>query len=158
MKKILSIATLALALGTTTLSADIVADITAEGTGNSNTGCGLGSVLIKDQNSVLLQLVASTLNGTSGNQTFGITTGTSGCKKTKLALNDRAQDFIAGNMDQLSREIAQGHGESVNTLAELLEVSDVQTFASNLQSNYNAIYSSENVQMSDVANNLSVAL
>ena len=158
MKKILSIATMALALRTTTLSADVVSEMTAAGTGNSNTGCGLGSIVIKDQNSVLLQLVAMTLNGTSGNQSFGITTGTSGCKKTALVLNDRAQEFIAGNMDQLSREIAQGHGESVNTLAELLNVNDAQTFASNLQANYNAIYSSENTQMSDVAANLSKVL
>lgn len=158
MKKIVSIATVALALGVTSLNADILAELTGPGTGNSNTGCGLGSVLIKKQDSVLLQLVASVLNGTSGNQTFGITTGTSGCKRTKLVLNDRAQEFIAGNMDQLSREIAQGHGESVTTLAELLEVSDVQTFAANLQSNYNAIYSSADIQMSDVAANISTAL
>lgn len=158
MKKLLTIAATTLALASTSVSADVVAELTAPGTGNSNTGCGLGSILIKKQDSVLLQVVASTLNGTSGNQTFGITTGTSGCKKTKLALNDRAQDFIAGNMDQLSREIAQGHGESVNTLAELLNVSDAQTFAANLQKNYNAIYSSADVQMSDVAANISTTL
>ena len=37
---------------------------------NTNTGCGLGSVLIEDQSSTLMQLVATSLNGTSGNQTF----------------------------------------------------------------------------------------
>ena len=132
-------------------------DVFAPGVGNTNTGCGLGSVLIKKQDTTLMQLIASCLNGTSGNQSFGITTGTSGCTKpAKFAMNDRAVEFIAGNMDQLSREIAQGHGESVTTLAELLNVEDAETFAAALQENYNAIYSNENVEMHNVADNIAV--
>ena len=46
---------------------------------NENTGCGLGSMIIKNQNSTMLQAIAATTNGTSGNQTFGITSGTSNC-------------------------------------------------------------------------------
>ena len=115
MKKILSIAAMSALLLTTSV---VASDVLAPGTGNSNTGCGLGSVVIKDQSSVFMQLIATCLNGTSGNQTFGITSGTSGCKKaSKVVMNERAQEFIAGNMDQLSREIAQGHGESITTLA-----------------------------------------
>lgn len=152
MKKILSIVAI-----TAITSSVFAADIMAPGVGNSNTGCGLGSVLIKTQDTLLLQLVASCLNGTSGNQTFGITTGTSGCKKaTKIAVNERAQEFIAGNMDQLSREIAQGHGESIATLAELLAIKDVPTFATALQANYNTIYTNENTQMHNVADNIAV--
>jgi len=150
MKKLLVTATVAAALAST-LFAGTADKLLSEGKGNSNTGCGLGSVLIKKQDSVLMQMIATTLNGTSGNQTFGITTGTSGCKKKKLVLDDRTQDFIAGNMDQLTREIAQGHGESINTLAELLNVSDADVFASSLQANYNEIYKDANTQMSDVA-------
>ena len=95
-----------------------------------------------------------TTNGTSGNQTFGITSGTSGCKKTKLVMNERAQEFVASNMDQLAKEIAMGHGESVDTLAELLAVEDKEAFASALQTNYKSIYTSENVKMADVLDNI----
>jgi len=121
---------------------------------NSQTGCGLGSVLIKDDSSAVMLALQATTNGTSMNQTFGITSGTLGCKKTKLVLNERAQEFVASNMDTLAKEIAIGHGESVNTLAELLNVEDKAGFASALQANYNKIYSSQSVEMADVLDNI----
>ena len=37
---------------------------------NDNTGCGLGSLVIKDQSTVMLQVLAATTNGTSGSQTL----------------------------------------------------------------------------------------
>jgi len=122
---------------------------------NSQTGCGLGSMIIKDDSTAVLLALQATTNGTSGNQTFGITSGTSGCKKTQFVMNDRAEEFVASNMDQLAKEIAQGHGESVDTLAELLEVSDKATFSASLQANYNSIYTSKNAKMADVLDNIS---
>ena len=122
---------------------------------NMQTGCGLGSIIIKDGNSALMLALQATTNGTSGNQTFGITSGTSGCKKTKFASNERAEEFVASNMDQLAKEIAMGQGESLDTLAELLSVEDKAEFASVLQANYNSIYTSQNVEMADVLDNIS---
>ena len=122
---------------------------------NTQTGCGLGSVLIKDNSSTVMLVLQATTNGISGNQTFGITSGTLGCKKTKLVMNDRAEEFVASNMDILAKEIAIGHGESLNTLAELLLVEDKNAFTVALQHNYNAIYTSKNVQMADVLDNIS---
>ncbi|MDD2448233.1 MAG: DUF3015 family protein [Sulfurimonas sp.] len=122
---------------------------------NSQTGCGLGSMIIKDDSSAIMLALQATTNGTSGNQTFGITSGTSGCSKTKFVLNERAQEFVASNMDILAKEIAVGHGESIDTLAELLSVEDSATFASSLQANYTSIYTSKNVEMSDVLDNIS---
>ncbi|MBE0497913.1 MAG: DUF3015 family protein [Campylobacterales bacterium] len=122
---------------------------------NNQTGCGLGSMIIKDDSSaVLLALQATTNHALSGNQTFGITSGTSGCTKTKIVMNERAQEFVASNMDQLAKEIAMGHGESVDTLSELLAVEDKEAFASALQTNYKNIYTSENAQMADVLDNI----
>lgn len=121
----------------------------------NQTGCGLGSMIIKDDSSAVLLALQATTNGTSGNQTFGITSGTSGCTKTKFVMNERAEEFVASNMDQLAKEIAMGHGESVDTLAELLGAEDKEAFASALQTNYKNIYTSENVQMADVLDNIS---
>jgi len=117
---------------------------------NSQTGCGLGSILIKDDSTAVMLALQATTNGTSGNQTFGITTGTLGCKKTKLVLDERVQQFVASNMDTLAKEIAVGHGESVDTLAELLNVADKDAFAMALQANYNKIYAHEDVKMNEV--------
>jgi len=125
---------------------------------NSQTGCGLGSVIIKDNSSAVMLALQATTNGTSGNQTFGITSGTLGCKKTKLVMNERASEFVASNMDILAKEISVGHGESLDTLAELLKVEDKATFAAALQTNYNKIYSSESVKMADVLDNISTTI
>ncbi len=122
---------------------------------NNQTGCGLGSMIIKDDSSAIMLALQATTNGTSGNQTFGISSGTSGCKKTKLVLNERAQEFVASNMDILAKEIAVGHGESLDTLDELLEVQDTVAFNTALQANYNKIYSSKSVKMADVLDNIS---
>ena len=122
---------------------------------NSQTGCGLGAVIIKDDSSAVLLALQATTNGTSANQTFGITSGTLGCKKTKFVMNERAQEFVASNMDILAKEIAVGHGESLDTLAELLQVEDKATFSASLQANYNSIYTSKKVQMADVLDNIS---
>jgi hypothetical protein len=125
---------------------------------NSQTGCGLGAMIIKDNSSAVLLALQATTNGTSANQTFGITSGTLGCQKTKFVMNEQAEEFVAANMDQLAKEIAQGHGESVDTLAELLMVSDKAIFAASLQENYNSIYTSQNAKMSDVLDNISTTL
>ena len=61
---------------------------------NDNTGCGLGSLVIKDQSTVMLQVLAATTNGTSGSQTFGITSGTSNCNKpSNFVANDKLNQF-----------------------------------------------------------------
>jgi hypothetical protein len=70
-------------------------------------------------------------------------------------MDERVQEFVASNMDTLAKEIAMGQGESVDTLAELLNVKDKAAFASALQANYNKIYSSKNVKMADVLDNIS---
>lgn len=70
-------------------------------------------------------------------------------------MNERAEEFVASNMDTLAKEIAAGHGESVDTLAELLDVQDKDAFASALQANYNKIYTSKNVEMNEVLDNIS---
>jgi hypothetical protein len=122
---------------------------------NPNTGCGLGNQVITNQDSVLMQVFAATTNGTSGNQTFGITSGTLGCAKpAKFVSNDRANEFVAGNMDALASDISNGQGEALSTLATLLNVSNPDTFASVLQDNFDSIYSSENVSSADVIDNI----
>jgi len=124
---------------------------------NGQTGCGLGAMIIKDDSSAVMLALQATTNGTSGNQTFGITSGTSGCTKTKFVMNERASEFVASNMDQLAKEIAMGHGESIDTLAELLNVDDKAAFSASLQTNYKSIYSTDDVKMSTVLDTISAS-
>lgn len=122
---------------------------------NENTGCGLGSLIIKDQNTVALQALAATTNGIFGNQTFGITSGTLNCDKpSNFVSNDKLNRFVAENMDELALDISAGQGETLSTVAKLMNVEDSSTFSSKLQANFTKIYSSENVTSATVIDSI----
>jgi len=134
MKKLLVLAVLLL-----------VATPVLAGQARSNTGCGLGSLLWEDKSdgSVISQSLQATTNGTFGNQTFGITSGTLGCDQpANLIKNDRMLAFTADNMDLLARDIAAGKGETLDTLSELMEVPAAErpVFAATLQTNFDQIF------------------
>ncbi len=122
---------------------------------NENTGCGLGSLIIKNQNTVVLQALAATTNGTSGNQTFGITSGTSNCDKpSNFVSNDKLNKFVGENMDELALDISAGKGETLATVAKLMNVENTQEFSSKLQANFSNIYTSENVTSAKVIDSI----
>ena len=117
-------------------------------------GCGLGSLIFQDQPGVA-QIFAATTNGTFGNQTFGITSGTLNCGSGLIkAENSKATQFAAANMDNLARDIAQGKGESLDALAELMNVPAAQQMAFNLklQQNFDKIFPSDKVAAAQVVN------
>lgn len=129
---------------------------TKEGYGAA--GCGLGSLVFGNQQGIV-QIFAATTNGTFGSQTFGITTGTSNCEKqAKFASNERMNEFVRANMDNLAKDIARGHGEALDTLAELLGISSNERDAvyTKLQSNFSTIFPSENTEVADVVDSIIV--
>jgi hypothetical protein len=82
-------------------------------------GCGLGSLFV-EKNHVLPQIGAWFLNGT-GIQTFGITTGSSNClDKERNDAKIEQEVFVQTNFAKLSIEAAQGTGEHLDALAEVL--------------------------------------
>ena len=122
---------------------------------NENTGCGLGSLIIHNQNTVALQVLAATTNGTSGNQTFGITSGTSNCAKpNNFVSNDKLNRFVSENMDELAMDISSGKGETLSTVAKLMNVENTSDFSAKLQANFSTIYSSENVTSATVIDSI----
>jgi hypothetical protein len=138
----------------------LVGSAFAAGQAASNTGCGLGTMLFKNNadNSVILQTFQATTNGIYGNQTFGITTGTSECKQPKnFVSNQQLNEFMVANMDNLARDIAQGRGETLDTFAELLGVPAEKRpeFYGQLQSGFAKIFTSPGVQMASVMDNIS---
>ena len=122
---------------------------------NDNTGCGLGSLIIKNQSTTALQVLAATTNGTSGNQTFGITSGTSNCAKpNNFVSNDKLNRFVSENMDELAMDISSGKGETLSTVAKLMNVENTPEFSAKLQANFSTIYSSENVTSATVIDSI----
>ncbi|HXN07209.1 MAG TPA: DUF3015 family protein [Nitrospiria bacterium] len=120
-------------------------------------GCGLGSMVFGNEPGAV-QVFAATTNGTFGTQTFGITTGTSNCGKGLINASETSHlaQFVENNMDNLAKDIAKGNGESLNTLAELSGLTEAQKPAvfAKLQANFSNIFTSENVQVSEVVNQI----
>ncbi len=108
-----------------------------KGTGSYGTaGCGLGSMVFGNQEGPM-QVIAATLNGTSGSQTFGITSGTSNCGKGLFAKAE-INSFIESNSVALENDIARGQGETLSTLNDMLGCG--ADFNGTLQQNYKSIY------------------
>jgi hypothetical protein len=119
-------------------------------------GCGLGSMVFGSEAGPV-QVLAATTNGTFGSQTFGITTGTSNCtKQAKFASNERLNEFVLANMDNLAKDIAIGHGESLDTFAELMAISVEKRSVvyAKLQANFSNIFTSDKVEFADVIDNM----
>jgi hypothetical protein len=86
--------------------------------GQRMAGCGLGSMVIEDNNK-WSQVGAAFLNGT-GMQTFGISFGTSNCTEDGVATASREKDaFVEANFADLRRDMAVGKGEYLSSLANL---------------------------------------
>ena len=133
-KKYLVAATLAATFATSTAFAE-------------NNGCGWGTMVFEGKSGKMNEILAVTTNGTLGNQTFGITSGTAGCDEGATIASAEVQIYASANMDKLARDMAVGQGETLDSLAELMQIeqTDKAKFFALTKQNFDQIYSSENV-------------
>ncbi|GAA3588813.1 MULTISPECIES: DUF3015 domain-containing protein [Marinobacter] len=105
-------------------------------------GCGLGAMVWKGQSGPAAHILAATTNGTFGNQTFGMTTGTLGCD-TNESVQSMAL-YMDSNADKIARDMSRGEGENLETLAVLLgvEQGDRESFRALMKDNFAAIFPS----------------
>lgn len=108
---------------------------------NGPAGCGLGAILFEGKEGVMFNVLASTFNGTSGNQTFGMSTGTLGCEDAATA-KVSAVSFIEGNVVALSNDISKGNGETLEAYLTLINKKDSD--AQVLKNNYALIFAKGN--------------
>ncbi len=111
--------------------------------GNS-AGCGLGHLLWQGQTGMVPNVLGATTNGSFGSNTFGVTTGTSGCNANDSVYNQQQQEqFVSVNYEKLSAEMAQGHGQYVSALAELMGCNAAAhpEFAQLSQAKYETLFS-----------------
>lgn len=115
--------------------------------------CGWGSKLFDGQSGLGPQVLAATTNGSSGNQTFAITSGTSGCTQDGTVSSSwQTAMFIDGNKPKLARDMARGQGETLDSLAALLGIPDQQKagFYRVAKENYSRIFPSSDVSADEI--------
>ena len=134
MKKIIT--------GLVLLSASSVAMADAPG----GPDCGWGNMLFEGQAGIGPHFLATTTNGTSGNATFGMTTGTNGCS-TSGKLTYGGKSMISSIMGEFTEDVARGEGDAINTVALIygVEQADRDTFAKVMHENFAVIFPNEDV-------------
>jgi hypothetical protein len=122
--------------------------------GENNIGsCGWGSKLFHGEKGIFPQALGGTTNATFGNQTFGVTSGTSGCTQDgAVSSNWKSSMFIDGNKQKLARDMSVGSGEALDSLAHLLgvEAQDRAAFIQITKTNVARIFPSENASTEQV--------
>lgn len=118
-----------------------------------NCGCGIGTMALGEETGLLSHIAATFLNGISGNQTFGISSGTLGCEQAEQLVSvQEVEVFVADNMDHLATEAAVGEGAYLSALADLLKLEDKARvdFYTNMQLNFEEVFPGPDAQASDV--------
>lgn len=117
-----------------------------------STGCGLGSMAWRGQSGIIPQVLAVTTNGIFGTQTFGISTGTSGCDPNGRVTGGTGRmllAFLENNMEQFAMDAAAGQGETLTTVAGILNVDEAE-FAVKVQNNFGVLFASNDVDAVDL--------
>lgn len=118
---------------------------------DSTGGCGLGSMAWRGQSGIIPQSLAITTNNWFSN-TIGITLGTSGCDPNGRVTGGTGRmtlAFLQDNMEQFAMDAAAGRGETIETLAGILNV-DSEKLGKNIQQNFAYIFPSDNVEVAEV--------
>ncbi len=145
MKKIITVLSLVLALPIAAFAGDNVG------------GCGVGSMVFKNQSGLAPQVLAVTTNGISGNQTFGISTGTLGCSADgTVHSNMKTAMFIENNKQQLARDMSVGSGETLASLSHLIgiDAKDQAAFNRVTKDNMARIFTNDQVATEQVVTSL----
>ncbi len=120
---------------------------------DNNIGCGWGTLMWEGQSGVPPKVLGATTNGTFGNQTFGISSGTVGCKaEGAIKVDARTSMFASANIDRLTRDMAAGGGETLDALAQLMRIpaADRPAFFQLTKNNFATIVSSDHVTAGDM--------
>lgn len=128
----------------------------AEAPGGPN--CGWGNMIFHGQKGFFPHFFASWTNGTTGNASFGMTSGTNGCSHTGT-ITYKGKKWLGVEtvmLDEFSEDVAKGQGDALTAVAVNIgiEQQDREIFAQTLHQNFNAIFTSESVTAEEVVQNV----
>ncbi|SDI06012.1 DUF3015 domain-containing protein [Pseudomonas panipatensis] len=119
-------------------------------------GCGWGNMVFDGQRGLIPHLLATTTNATSGNATFGLTSGTNGCDaNARIGYGGRSIFAMNGMLDNIAEDMAKGRGEALDAYATLLgiEVKDRDHFAQVTHQHFAEIFASKDATGEQVYHN-----
>ena len=120
-------------------------------------GCGWGNLVFEGQDGMPVHLIATLVNGTSGNKTFGMTSGTNGCN-TDVPLAYHGENMLAqrGVLEEVAQDMAVGDGEALTALSVSMGIQpeDRGHFKQTMHENFNAIFSEKDVTADEVMSNI----
>lgn len=128
----------------------------AEAPGGPN--CGWGNMIFDGDRGFFPHFFASWTNGTTGNASFGMTSGTNGCNHTGTLTykGNKWLGITTVMLDEFSEDVAKGEGDALTAVAVNLgiEQQDRAIFAQTLHQNFNTIFTSESVTAEEVVENM----
>lgn len=120
---------------------------------DSSSGCGMGWQVAPKQ-SLISSFTRSLVNATFSN-TIAMTLGTSGCSQHSIVKNEaKGIHFAEANLNQLTIEMASGHGEFVTSFASVFGCQNSAAFGSIVQANYETILPTTKTSGVELYNNV----
>jgi hypothetical protein len=110
--------------------------------------CGWGQILFEGQSGKVSHILALTTNASTGNNTFGVTTGTNGCSGSgTISYGGKSMVDVSVLMDEFSEDVARGDGEVITAVAVSLGIKpeDRAEFKEALHENYDKLFPSQDV-------------
>lgn len=124
-------------------------------------GCGWGNLLFEGKSGLPVHLLATIVDGTSGNATFGMTSGTNGCDVNgSLTYSGESMLAMEGVMEEVAQDMATGEGEALTALSVSMgiEAGDRGHFNNVMHENFAAIFPNQDVTAEDVMTNINATM
>lgn len=118
---------------------------------DSTGGCGLGSMAWKGHSGIIPQVLAMTTNSMFLN-TVGVTLGTSGCDPNGRVTGGTGKLVLAvieNNMEQFAMDASRGQGETIETIASILNV-DSKELGEKTKQHFAFLFTDENTEAVDL--------
>lgn len=124
---------------------------------DNDVGCGLGTMIWEGHSGLGPKVFAATTNQI-GSQTFAISSGTLGCSNNgTVTASAQLSMFASANLNTLAGQMASGHGEDLNVMAELYGIHstrDKQAFFSMTQRHFGQIFPNASVTTGEVLSSI----
>lgn len=124
-------------------------------------GCGWGNLLFEGSSGLPAHLLATIVNGTSGNATFGMTSGTNGCDTSgTLTYSGKSLLAMNGVLEEVAQDMAVGHGEALTALTVAMEIepADRAHFNTTMHDHFGEIFPRDDVSAAEVMTHINAVM